>query len=1081
MGQLVTLQLPFAGGLDQKTSAHYLDPNARLATIVNGNFTKINVIDKRLGIGLTATLPAGTYAPAVARLASWSKGDVDVLSQNGLYAVEAASGASVNVGPLPPAQTVRRPIPLSANAINLLPVVGDLPTSTTTLRVVVYTGPGTTVYALVYDINTQQIVCPATQIYANGAGNSLALVTNVLYLPNAPANEQLAIFFADTSQSGTSNVGLFACNYVAATNSFTAPVNLAQAFTNGNTMPVWDVAPFTGDPSGNYLLTYAPSSGGYIVYVVSPAHVLGANVSVTAPGGYVTGGGTVPGNSNQVYVCGQSGTSDLIWLVYTCETANSTMRLYVASWGQPSSFPVNLAPTMVESAPSLWVIPPVQYSPAQAAFGYQLAVSNAITTTFGGGNFLQARSSGVTGIFQLPLGFFPIARPWVQGGIQASLTSNATFYLPAVLILGATSLQGTQYLLQGSVGTGQSYGLLPVATSAPRQVDLQSIQNGFFGLVGAVVQGPNHVPFGSVSNPSSYTAVPIRVAGEDVQSATLTPATTGNPGLSLSTWQTTYNFASPLQYQASELGGLLHVQGGCPFLYDGATVFEDNFFYYPEFTNVSTAGTGTTLPSGTYTYAVVYVYADSAGLVHRSAPYFTNTITITNGGAYPSLSIPELTTWRPTSQVFAEIYRTTASPASPTFYLLDRCIVNIGTALGFTTYNDNNANNGNASLQTSTILYTTGGVLDRVNRPSCNGQALHKSRVWGIDDTLQAIWFTQQFTPGEAPGYNDGALVLSLSDGGDILALQSMDTELLIFKKNSIWYMYGGDGPNSEGTGPDETTPAPVPGCQVGIQDWRSVVMTSAGAIFASSSGFYLLDRSLGLSFIGSKVVDLFAQYPTCVGVAFVPGSTQVRFAMVNNGFPATSAVLVYDYFLEQWTQHIYAQQSAALASLAVSTSGIYSVLTTDGCVWQEQTNGFALWLDENTSSVGAFVPTTLKTAEIKVLGPGALQAYQRLLVAQLYADRLDPAQITIGLAVNGNPTVVASRTWTYQQLQALTYNQIFMSMPAALTRCMSVQLTLSDSADPSTATGQGARWSGLALQLEAVKDRYPQSGSGNR
>ena len=97
----------------------------------------------------------------------------------------------------------------------------------------------------------------------------------------------------------------------------------------------------------------------------------------------------------------------------------------------------------------------------------------------------------------------------------------------------------------------------------------------------------------------------------------MTPATTGNPGLSLSTWQTTYNFASPLQYQSNELGGLLHIQGGTPFVYDGATTYEDNFFYYPEFTNVTTTGTGTPLDTGSYTYAVVYVYADSAGLVHQ--------------------------------------------------------------------------------------------------------------------------------------------------------------------------------------------------------------------------------------------------------------------------------------------------------------------------------------------------------------------------------------------------------------------------------------------------------------------------------
>ena len=1083
MGQTVTLQIPFGGGLNEKLSPHYQDPNAQLASVTNGNYVKANVVDKRLGIGLTGQLPASTFPNPVARLAAWSKGDVNVLSQNGLYAVEAATGSMVNVGPLPPAQTVRRPIPLSANAVNLLPVIGDLPTATTTLRIVVYTGApialtgGNAVYALVYDINTQQIVKPPTLLYTSTAGApGLVLVANVLYLPNAPANEQLAIFFADTTQSGNANLGLFACNYVAATNSFTTPVNLAQGWTGGTQNPIWDVAPFVGDSSGRYLFTYAPSTGGYVVYVVSPAHVLGANVSVALPGGYASGGARVPYSSNQVYVCGQSGTSDLIWLVYTGISASTTMQLFIASWGQPNSFPVNLAPTSIATQPYIWAIPPVQTSQTQVLFGYETVAANALTNTFAG-SLYTASSAGSTFYGYVPLGYFPIARPFVL---------DSTVFLPSVLNLGLGSEQMGQYLLQvqGSAGTACA---LPVGTSAPRQVDQQSIVNGMaWNLGSAVLAGPNHVPFGAVANPTAYTAVPIRVAGEDTQSATLAPLTNGNPGLSLSTWQTTYNFSSPLQYEASELGGLLHIQGGTPFLYDGGNTYEDNFFFYPEFTAMATTGTGTTLTTGAYTYALVYVYADSAGLVHRSAPYFTNPIAVTNGGAYPQLSIPELASWRIAAgaTVYCEIYRTTASPVSPVFYLLDRIVINGNLGGTFAVYNDNNGNNGNTALQTSTILYTTGNVLDRVNAPASNGQVIYKSRKWQVDDTLQSIWFTQQFTPGEAPGFNDGALVITFSDGGDITGLATLDTELIVFKKNSIWLIFGGDGPNSEGTGPDETTPVQV--AIVGATDWRSIVRTDVGVMFAHSSGIYLFDRSLGTTFIGTKVQDLFAQYPICVGAALVPGTTQVRFAMLQNvGIAPETTVIVYDYLLQQWTQHVYAQQSANLASLALSSSGVYTMNTTDGRIWQENANlvtpAAGQYMDENASAVASFVPTSITTAEIKVMGSGALQAYQRARWVQLYADALDPCQVTMELAFNGVPAIVQSRTWAWSQLDDLPYVQVSQHVGALYTKAMSVQITVSDSADPASVTGQGVRWSGLAIELDALKDRYRQVPVQNR
>ena len=171
MGRTITQQFPFAGGLDQKQSPHYLDPSARLATVINGNFSKANQVDKRLGIGFTGQ----SGAAANGRLASWSKADLVALSTAGAINIDAAdftnTGTAVtNLGPLPPASVVRRPIPMAGNAFDILPVVGDLPFNSTTLRVCAYAGPLNplnltqyTVFATVYDINTRQVVLPPTQ------------------------------------------------------------------------------------------------------------------------------------------------------------------------------------------------------------------------------------------------------------------------------------------------------------------------------------------------------------------------------------------------------------------------------------------------------------------------------------------------------------------------------------------------------------------------------------------------------------------------------------------------------------------------------------------------------------------------------------------------------------------------------------------------------------------------------------------------------------------------------------------------------------------------------------------------------
>jgi len=672
----------------------------------------------------------------------------------------------------------------------------------------------------------------------------------------------------------------------------------------------------------------------------------------------------------------------------------------------------------------------------------------------------------------LPYGFVPIARPFVIG---------STVYIPTILYFNSTSLQGTFYLLQQNPSTAAATfpNSYPCAMAAPRQVDLATVTNGFTQSTGpsSTLGGPNHLPFGSVAVPTTKQAIPVRSSGSDSQAVPPPLGVSQEAGLNLALWTANLAFGDGRLYQAAELGGELHISGGIPMVCDGQAVFEDDFFYYPEYAGAGTFGTGTTLTTGNYQYAVVYVYPDAAGNVHRSAPFFTNIVAITNGAAYPTVSFPVLVTLRDLvnpGQTFAEIYRTIASPPSPVYYLLDRVSASNSPSLSFITYGDNNINNSNATLQTQTLVYTTGGVLDQPNPPASHALCIHKNRVVQDDDTRRVLWFTEQYVTGSQPGYNE-TLTIAMPDGGDITALASMDSELIVFKASSIWIIYGGDGPNQLGTGSDLTTPQRVPS-DVGCVDWRSVVLTPMGLLFASASGIYMLSRALEVSYIGRNVADLFAAYPVCVGAVLVPNTTQVRFAMTTT-IGTASIGLVYDYLLQWWAQHTYPSQGSPLAALAVSQRGAYSALTDDGSVWQEGSG----WFDQTNASANVFVPTVVTTAEIKVQGAGALQAYQRVRKVQLYADQVDPAQIAIGLAFNGIATQVASRSWSYNQLKGLPYNLISMDVPAAYTRGMSVQVTLSDASDPATVTGQGVNWNALALEIEALAGRYPQTPKGNR
>lgn len=1080
MGQTTVLQLPFAGGLDQKAAKYYLDPESKLATITDGNFVKTGAVDKRQGIShLTSVSATG------GKLSSWSKSELTVATPQGLYSYSGALNALVGAGPLPPCRAIRRPLLAASPALGTTfpstaaqsPNLCDIPLGTSTLRLAVYQGALTstgksTIYASVSDATTGELVLPPSLLYVGaGAPGRLtgAVVVQAFYQPTATSGQQVTIAYADMAQ-----LALYARNYNPATNVISAQTTILAS--GGFTIQALDLVPYTGDPSGGSLLLYS-DNGSRVVYkyLSSAFGTITSAVIDTAPGGQFVAG--------DMYALGVYG--DSVWFIYAF--ANSTTTWH-AKWTNYSAdhlflFVGSSSIANFAGGNAFKLIPPVGMGSKLAFTGFVQDTALTAPSVPGPGTTsihsfsgqwqtLSAATTGAVDQGDWPLGMSPVSRGFVAGG---------TLYQPAELALcGANAIgtalagsgvisiesqQGTLFLLQLQSNTSLLSRMLPVATIAPRQklIGAQPI----FPLTSTFPEPSTPLPSGQPG--ATRQAVALRVAGVD---------TAAESGTIASTWANDFYFdtgSQALLYQANELGQELHLSSATPFVFDGGLALEDSFAYYPEFSYASQSGSGSTL-TGTYTYAVVYTYVDASGLLHRSVPAFTNAVTL-SGAQNPVCNILSLSmTWRdlavtgqsfptvPQGAVYAEIYRTLSTPATPVFYFVDRVSVSNTNAFPCVPYIAYVDTTPDSAISVASQLYTTGGVLDNPCPPALAMQCVHKGRLWAIDETLRTIWFTQTFSSGLAPTWNE-LMTIQLPDGGDITAIAELDDKLIVFKAGSIWVVYGGDGLSITGTGSDITNPQRI-ASDVGAVDWRSVVLMPEGLMFLAVSGIYLLDRSLAVTWIGKEVTDSLAQFPTVVGATLIPTATQVRFTCVGAG---GSAALVFDYELKWWTVHTYPRLSAPLASSSLSQGGAYSLLSTDGQLWQEGSTFF----DQDSTGTPHFVPTVITTAALKLQG---VQGYQRCRRALLSFAEQDDCGLSIGLAVNYQPTIVQTGIYSAAQVDVLPPGvPVDMHLAGAYNKGMAVQFTFSDSQGPGAITGQGARFASYAVELDAIGGRYRQ------
>lgn len=327
-------------------------------------------------------------------------------------------------------------------------------------------------------------------------------------------------------------------------------------------------------------------------------------------------------------------------------------------------------------------------------------------------------------------------------------------------------------------------------------------------------------------------------------------------------------------------------------------------------------------------------------------------------------------------EVSIQIYRTLKNQTVPylitslTSPLLNNTTIDSVT---FTdTYNDQ-------TILGNPYLYTTGGVLENIAPPAFSYVTTYQDRVIGLpEENKNQWWYSKQNVPGSPVEFSDAFVNNVDQAGGNLVSCLKMDSELVFWKETLLYYITG-VGPNSTG-GQNDFSPPQLIASDVGCSDKNSLVLTPHGVFFKSLKGIYLLDRKLGLSYIGADVEAYNAN--RIVSANLIEDTQQVRFCL-DNGL-----VLMYDYYVGQWS--VFTNHPAVDS---VIFQGLFTYVTSSGLVLQETPGKY--------TDNGEFIKLKLTTSWLSFTG---LQGFQRVYQMLFLGEYYTPHNVAVYAAYDFNP-----------------------------------------------------------------------------
>jgi hypothetical protein len=529
------------------------------------------------------------------------------------------------------------------------------------------------------------------------------------------------------------------------------------------------------------------------------------------------------------------------------------------------------------------------------------------------------------------------------------------------------------------------------------------------------------------------------------------------------------SYLPPAIMMGDELGDHLYLAAGVPSTYDGVRVAECGFFYQPDQPSAVSVGAGGSIGAGDYRYILVFEYRDSRGVIHRSIPstpsaavtaVATDSMTVTV--RYLNLTARnEAGDASKTPKVYLVLYRTKVGAVAPYYRVTAEVVpfANTNDVKGATTTLTDTSADASLGVQ----LYTTGGVLENVNPPSFSALVVARNRVWGIDG--QAVWYTKQNVPAEAPGWNE-VLTFTLDDDARALtAIGALDDKTVIWKREGT-YVVTGDGPNDLGAANDLSFPQRL-SAHIGCIDQRSVIEAPPGLFFQSTRGLMLLSRGLEIQWVGSPVRATLASYPVCTSAVHVPAQNQVRFTMVTSEGSYDGCILVFDYERRRWSKWLLWNDAGTTQNAGIQTACLHPAQgyvvghgqTGSTEIWAESA---AAWTDTPESGTAKFSPILFETGWIP-LGEGLLgQGW--LTGIHVLGERLTAHGLSVSVAYDYSSSYTAL---AYTEAEVTTIGTVERVKLKPRQNAWCVRVKIETTAPATAGTGRGASLAAYALEIQ--------------
>lgn len=619
-------------------------------------------------------------------------------------------------------------------------------------------------------------------------------------------------------------------------------------------------------------------------------------------------------------LCISQGTDGNIWTYWTDSGTLTSATLYYAVWS--STLAVVLAKTTIAATLSRC---------------FQVTVLPASTTQQT--VYFSVYSSAPPGSVNIP----SIKKISVQSngtiGSSSVVINNVDIYSKIATIgsknymavMFMSQVTPTAFLLDLSTTAvvakflyGKAEGAFSVSNSGTRGIgflgDIQSLGNNRYSLC-----------CGYISTSNDFVITSGTGTGSKLQNTFLAAT------------NVIFDFAHIDANQAISFGGSIVLNGAVMSMYDGLHCSELGFNYDPDNVQVATAGGGN-VDIGQHEYFVVYEWTDANGNLHQSAPsvvYYVNLVAASTVTVYAqSLSLTQK------GNVFVSLYRTIASGTSVAY--------KVATALNsslnsYITLSDNTAD---ANITNNPTLYTQGGaILENFAPPPSMVMWSNNNRLFVVDSMNPET--TIEYSKSQAIGYgisfSTGQLELVVeSKLGAIRGASPMDEKTVLLKENGFM-VFIGDGANDAGTGSTFSNTQIIPS-EVGCTNSKSVALISAGIMFRSLSGIYLLSRGTSVQYLGAEVEAYNAQ--DIQSVTLVPGKSQIRI------LTSSGSSLVYDYVFNQWST--FTNHSGLSSDV---WNGVYIYVRSDGNIYKENSSTF---LDGATAYQLSATTAWIKASQIQ-------------------------------------------------------------------------------------------------------------------